>query len=217
MISAARINKLATSYLNKILCRNGCETVGSAPEDPGSNPDSGKNIRHLITVNYWKDKNKEKEAGNGTLEIFFVRISRHSNWHNTLIRYNYLVKYCYVLVDVKPKEVLSSVKKIKFTNIEKRMDWGAHETGWRGPTGGEIVILEGFNGKDKKVEDAQTKDVMKAAVTYTYTEIVMLLDKGKIYVRNFQPWCHYIDWWSDPTVLHYILRKTSSMEQSLLY
>ena len=60
--------------------------------------------------------------------------------------------------------------------------------------GGEIVILEGFNGKDKKVEDAQTKDLMKASVTYTYTEIVMLLDKGKIYVRNFQPWCHYIDW-----------------------
>ena len=52
MLSAARINKLATSYLNKILCRNGCETVGSAPEDPGSNPDSGKNIRHLFTVNY---------------------------------------------------------------------------------------------------------------------------------------------------------------------
>ena len=63
MLSAARINKLATSYLNKILCRNGCETVGSAPEDPGSNQIAEKILDICLLLTIEKTKTKKKRPG----------------------------------------------------------------------------------------------------------------------------------------------------------
>ena len=56
---------------------NGWAVVGAqleagllpSPEDPGSNPAiSNFYKKHIFSVNCWKDKNNEKETGNGTLK-----------------------------------------------------------------------------------------------------------------------------------------------------